>query len=32
MSSTDILYSLGAIVSAALLVYLVYALIRAEEF
>lgn len=32
MSGTDILYSLGAIVSAALMAYLVYALIRAEEF
>lgn len=32
MSTTEIFYVLGAMVSAALLVYLVYALVRAEEF
>ncbi|OYU30630.1 MAG: potassium-transporting ATPase subunit F [Comamonadaceae bacterium PBBC2] len=32
MSTTEIFYVLGTMVSAALLVYLVYALICAEEF
>lgn len=32
MSNTEIFYVLGTMVSAALLVYLVYALICAEEF
>lgn len=32
MTNTEIFYVLGTMVSAALLVYLVYALIRAEEF
>jgi K+-transporting ATPase KdpF subunit len=32
MSSMELMYSLGGIVSALLLVYLVYALFRAEEF
>ena len=30
--STDLFYVLGAVVSGLLLVYLVYALFRAEEF
>ena len=32
MTNTEIFYVLGAMVSAALLVYVVYALVRAEEF
>ena len=32
MSTTEIFYVMGVMVSAALLVYLVYALVRAEEF
>ena len=32
MSNTEIFYVLGTMVSTALLVYLVYALICAEEF
>ncbi len=32
MSGTEVMYVLGGLVSALLLVYLVYALFRAEEF
>jgi K+-transporting ATPase KdpF subunit len=32
MSGSDVMYVLGGVVSALLLVYLVYALFRAEEF
>ncbi len=32
MSGTELMYLLGGLVSALLLVYLVYALFRAEEF
>ena len=32
MSGTEVMYMLGGLVSALLLVYLVYALFRAEEF
>ena len=32
MISLEVLYGLGAVCAALLLIYLVYALIRAEEF
>ena len=32
MNGTEVMYLLGGVVSALLLVYLVYALLRAEEF
>jgi K+-transporting ATPase KdpF subunit len=32
MNGTEVMYVLGGVVSALLLVYLVYALFRAEEF